>query len=317
MSFEAEIIADSISQQDIRLITYKLRYPRFIHAELMTHRVFSRNASSSRAIPVQRMIEDLRRDPAMPVFWGSNKPGMQAGEELTGDELAFAKAHWQSAMNYAIQHAETLMSFGLHKQIANRILEPWGHINVVVSATDYENFFTLRRHKDAQPEIKYLADLMYEARENSTPRLLLPGQWHLPFITKEDWSAARIRAKQNRITRDEPMYDELVKPLIKVSAARCARTSYLTHDGKQTTVEEDLALHDKLVVAQPLHASPAEHQATPDTKQEEGSCEHIHFTDSCDELDMPCELWNNPHLHGNLRGWIQYRKTLPGEYING
>jgi hypothetical protein len=284
MTIEATIVADSISPDDIRLTTFQLRYPRFIHAELMTHRMFSRNASSSRAIPVKRMIEDLRRDPAMPVYWGSNKPGMQAGEQLDEQAIRRCQEHWLNGRDEAIKTAKCLIADGLHKQIANRILEPWAHINVVVTATDYENFFTLRRHKDAQPELKVLADAMYDAMQASEPKLLQPGEWHLPFVRESDL----------------PNHPEALKA---ISVARCARVSYLTHDGRETTPYEDLQLYDRLVGTQPLHASPAEHQATPDRLykvRSDGS-----------------EVWNNPELHGNFRGWVQLRKQLPGEYVAG
>ena len=291
MTITAQIIADSISPAGIRLTTLQLRYPRFIHSEFLTHRMFSRNASSSRAIPVAKMIEDLRRDPAMPVFWGSNKPGMQAGEELDEETLDECKDAWFEARDWMIQSAEWLMARGLHKQIANRILEPWAHINVVCTATDWENFYALRRHKDAQPEIKALADAMWDAQQASTPRLLQPGQWHLPYITKEDWREAYHGPSQT------PEWNMLKR----VSVARCARVSYLTHDGKTTTVEEDLQLYDRLLGSSPLHASPAEHQATPDEGIQHG------FN----------TMWMKPELHGNLRGWIQFRKTLRNEWVPG
>lgn len=300
MTIAAELIADSISEQRIRVRTFMCRYPRFIHAELMTHRVFSRNASSSRAIPVERMIADLRRDPAMPVYWGANQKGMQAGAELQGFQQEAVRTAWLHGLKEMIAIAEQMVANGLHKQIANRILEPWAHINVVITATDFENFYTLRRHKDAQPEIKVLADAMWEAEQASTPRLLKSGEWHLPFINADDWQDAYLFAKKGRITRDEPAYGEKLDIVRKVSVARCARTSYLTFDGKASTIEEDMALFEKLVVAQPLHASPAEHQCTPDM---------------IDERDS--QIFENPHLHGNLRGWIQYRKILPGEFIPG
>lgn len=318
MTITAQVIADSISPEGIRLTTMQLRYPRFIHAEAKTHRVItidgimyeetidtgfmddpdlSRNASSSRAIPVNRMIEDLRRDPAMPIFWGSNKPGMQAGEELNLAEIDFCKSSWNYAMLDAIRHVEGMVASGLHKQIANRILEPWAHINVVVTATDWENFFTLRRHADAQPEIKALADAMHHAMSQSTPTNLLPGEWHLPYITKDDRKEANFGPSQT--------YGR--ESLKAVSVARCARVSYLTHDGRQTTIDEDLALYDRLLGAQPLHASPAEHQATPD------------ILNTGKELTQfpPEPGWEHPEQHGNFRGWIQLRKTLPGEFIAG
>lgn len=315
MTISAYIVKDSISPTGVRLTTFQLRYPRFIHAELMTHRVFSRNASSSRAIPVAKMIEDLRRDPAMPIYWGSNKPGMQAGDELSDFDQENCKDQWILAMSEMIDRAEKMMDLGLHKQIANRILEPWAHINVVCTATDWENFYTLRRHADAQPEIKMLADLMYEAQQNSDPQPLEPEEWHLPYITKEDWSSAHYLAKQKRITRDEPMYDELVENLKKVSVARCARVSYLTHDGRPTTLDEDLTLYERLVVSQPLHASPAEHQATPDIYVVREDLRKQVEADQGPPING--WSWKNSGLHGNLRGWIQYRKTLPGEFIEG
>jgi thymidylate synthase ThyX len=285
MTISAQVIADSISPAGIRLTTFQLRYPRFIHSELMTHRVFSRNASSSRAIPVERMIADLRRELAQPVFWGSNKPGMQAGAELTGEVLDQVKAWWREGAEAVIPIVEKMVAAGLHKQVANRMLEPWAHINVVVTATDYQNWWALRRHEDAQPEIKVLADAMFEERINSTPRLREPGYWHLPYV----------RA-------DECLLDlELQK---KISVARCARVSYLTHDGRQTTTEEDIQLYDRLVGSHPLHASPAEHQATPDL--ELGGAPQNHS-----------DNWSEPELHGNFRGWIQLRKTLPGEFTPG
>ncbi len=219
MTITAQIIADSISPEGIRLTTMQLRYPRFIHAEFLTHRVFSRNASSSRAIPVAKMIEDLRRDPAMPVYWGSNKPGMQAGEELTGDDLGLVVAEWYDALDCCIHAAEEMVRLGLHKQIANRILEPWAHINGIVTATDWDNFYELRRHADAQPEIKALADAMWDAQQASNPYPLKPGEWHLPYVTKEDLKS---------LTFEYPDKEDLVPIAKMVSVARCARVCSAT-----------------------------------------------------------------------------------------
>ena len=310
MTITATIIADSISLQGKRITTLQLRYPRFIHAEFMTHRDFSRNASSSRAIPVQRMIEDLRRDPAMPVFWGSNKPGMQAGDEITGEDLIRAKDRWMRGMDDAIQNATKLMDRGLHKQIANRILEPWAHINVVVTATEWANFFALRRHADAQPEIKALADAMWQAMQDNEPTSLAEGQWHLPYVNtdgqSDDIDQATDYLTNNGVLRWVPTHEQIIDLLKKVSVARCARVSYLTHDGRQTTVEEDLALYERLLGAQPLHASPAEHQATPDLWQE-----------SVDGWGNDNSNWSSPNLHGNLKGWIQHRKLLANEFVPG
>ena len=286
MTISAKIIADSMSPDGIRLTTMQLRYPRFIHAEFMTHRVFSRNASSSRAIPVSKMIEDLRRDPAMPVYWGANQKGMQARAELTGDDRGLAHAEWFDALDCCIHAAEEMVKLGLHKQIANRILEPWAHINVLVTATEWDNFFELRAHKDAQPEIKALADAMWNAMSNSEPNSLEIGEWHLPFIHWRD-HFSQCHQKNDGL--------DILK---KVSVARCARVSYLTHDGRRTPIEEDLALYERLVGSEPLHASPAEHQATPD--------------EQWNNMGQGFNQWKAPNLHGNFTGWIQNRKLLEG-----
>lgn len=301
MTITAEIIADSISPEGHRLTTMQLRYPRFIHAELMTHRVFSRNASSSRAIPVERLIADMRRNPAMPVFWGSNKPGMQAGDELVGRERRLAEEIWLEGMEEAIKTAEALRTVGLHKQIANRVLEPWAHINVVVTATEWDNFFNLRAHPDAQPEIQDLAYKMLNAMAGSQPNHLQPGEWHLPYVdvNRETFNYERDQALAGS-TPSIPEDRDVLDVLRKVSVARCARVSYLTHDGRKTTIEEDLKLYDRLVGSTPIHASPTEHQATPDQRFPSVN------------VARPGD-WRSPSKHGNFVGWIQNRKLIEAQ----
>lgn len=309
MTISAKMILDSISPDGIRLKTMQLRYPKFIHGEFMTHRDFSRNASSSRAIPVERLIQDVLDDPAMPVSWGKNQKGMQAGEEhdaliYLGDPATYdrdggiptdAASAWLVARNRAVDMARRFAIAGYAKQVVNRIIEPYCHINVVVTATEWDNFYALRRHADADPTMRALADAMWEAEQASEPKLLRPGAWHLPYITTADW----VLLEDGRIT---------VTQLIQISTARCARVSYLTHDGRRTTAQEDLELYKRLVGSAPLHASPAEHQATPDKKlskyhNHRGVPQHKH--------------WAQPKLHGNFVGWIQARKLLPNENIGG
>ena len=157
MTCEVKILADSISPQGKRITTFQLKYWRGIHAELLTHRVFSRNASSSRAIPVAKMIEQVRQDPAMPIHWGANQSGMQAHKELQGEDRRKAMEQWFTAAEMASDIAEEMTKIGLHKQVANRILEPFQYISVVLTATDFDNWFELRDHEDAQPEIRELA----------------------------------------------------------------------------------------------------------------------------------------------------------------
>jgi thymidylate synthase ThyX len=313
MTITATVVADSVSPAGIRLTTLQLRYPRFVHAEFMTHRVFSRNASSSRAIPVERLIEDVLRDPAMPSFWGKNQPGMQAREEhiapviweraetynsgvsedgsemLEGsfDPMSREEA-WTFAMLDAVDGAKALAKAGYHKQIVNRLLEPFSHINVVVSATEWENFFALRCHPDAQPEMRLLAEAMRDARAASAPVPLYPGQWHLPYTGPQD----RLWADNGSVSPHDWRWTQIMRA---ISAARCARVSYLTHDGKQPSVEADLALYDRLAAAVPMHTSPLEHQATPD-EWGVGT-----YGDG---------RWDHGDQHGNFTGWRQHRKMI-------
>ncbi len=274
---EAKIIADSRSESGVRLTTFQLVYPRFIHAEFMTHRVFSRNASSSRAIPVAKMIEQVRTNPAMPVHWGQNQPGMQANAEI--QHVGAAKDQWVRAAKEAADIAEEMTKIGLHKQVANRILEPFQWIHVVVTATEWDNFFVLRAHKDAQPEIQELAVKMKKAMDDSTPRLLRMDEWHLPYVLPSEIAGVKEIISPN-------LRLSCMSELIKVSAARCARVSYLKHDGSAPNLMEDLALYDRLVGSEPIHASPIEHQARP----------------------MPVE--HRDAFFGNFRGWMQYRKQF-------
>src|ERR1700761_6199615 len=162
MAFSARVLLDSRSPSGARLTTFEVRYPRFIHSEMMTHRMFSRNAASSRAIPIKKMIAAVRDEPALPVYWGRNQTGMSAREEIPPEIAELARAQWQSALEDALRHAERLAEkdIDLHKQLVNRLLEPFAWITVIITASDWANFFTQRCHEDAQPEIKRIADMM-------------------------------------------------------------------------------------------------------------------------------------------------------------
>lgn len=301
MTITSRIIEDSVSNEGIRLTTFQLRYPRFIHAELMTHRVFSRNASSSRAIPVKRLIQDIIDDTAMPIHWGKNQKGMQADEEcdamvLNPDPpsyetpLTFTNEQaWLHARDKAIDMARCFDAAGYHKQIVNRLLEPFSHINTLVTSTSYANWYKLRDHKDAQPEIDVLAKSMKKLHNLCVPRLLQPNEWHLPYITAEERKFLPIENQRY------------------VSVARSARVSYLTHDEKKPVLADDMALFTRLVGSEPLHASPTEHQATPDMPYE-----HTTMGEIGGYIDG--EKWRNPDLHGNFTGWIQNRKNMYDEY---
>lgn len=301
MTISAKIILDSFNAvHGIRLTTMELCYPRFIHAEFMTHRVFSRNASSSRAIPVARQIRMIQEDPAMPIHWGKNQPGMQAHEEHdalvsvptdTGGCMDVSPmAAWLTARDMAVQMAQAFSDAGYHKQIVNRILEPFSHIRVLVTATDWNNFFALRNHADAQPEIRELAIQMQTEMCASKPQAIKSGNWHLPYINEADEQAAIEHLQKGRITRDMPRRHEIVEVLCAISAARCARVSYLNHEGKATTLEEDMSLYFRLVQANPPHMSPCEHQA---------------------------QAMENPLYYANFRGWKQFRASIHGNTVHG
>jgi len=239
VAYHAEVLLDSVNPVGQRLTTFVLRFPRFVLPEFNTHRMFSRNASSSRAIPTAKLMQQLREDPVVPVEWGRNQSGMQARELLDADAALAAEAEWLRARDAALAHAEHLRAIGVHKQIVNRVLEPWMWASVIVSSTTYDNFFTLRCHPDAQPEIKRLADLMRMAFAASAPVLRAAGEWHLPYVGDEDAGLPIEERKQ-------------------VSVARCARVSYLTHVGTRDT-EADIRLYQQLLDAG--HWSPFEHVA--------------------------------------------------------
>jgi hypothetical protein len=280
------IVADSItdSTEPTRITTFMLRYWRAFHGELLTHRVFSRCSGSSRAIPTKKIIGEVWHDPAGPSFWGANQPGMQSMEELKGWRLWAAQKLWKAASRCACGFAWALNRVGLHKQYANRGLEPYQYLSVMVTSTEYENFFKLRNHKAAMPEFKNLAADMQRAMLGSTPKLLKDGEWHLPLV-------------------GEPIASGLdTKTNLKISAARHARASYNRHDGTPAPLHEDLNLHERLVGDDPMHASPTEHQ--------------VLFTKTV----MPCRRKHDAQDHmvagtdlqGNLRGngLVQYRKLL-------
>ena len=298
MTITAKVICDSQPKTGTRITTLELEYPRFIHSEFMTHRMFSRNASSSRAIPVAKMIQAVIDNPAMPIHWGKNQSGMQAREQLEDRYQLQAQLLWLAARDSAVEHAKTMMALGAHKQIVNRILEPFTHIRVIVTATNFANFFALRDHEDAQPEIRELAVAMKKAIEESTPQLLGIGEWHLPYLDAEDFKNIYVHLKENNITRHDPAQHQIWMMACAVSAARCARVSYLTHDGERPTLQKDLELYRHLVNANPPHMSPCEHQATPD----------IHDA---------CEGWHRLDLQANFSGWVQFRHLIKGESVPG
>ena len=295
MTIKATIIADSINHNGVRLTTFEFEYPRFIHSEVMTHRMLSKNAASSRAIPIEKMHEAIKNDPGMPIYWGKNQSGMQAKEELTGQPLEVAQQLWNMAKFDALDAAAAMSREGLHKQIANRVTEPFQTMKTIISGTEWANFFWLRDHPDAQPEFQRLAASAKAAMDISEPMLLLPGEWHLPYI--------KVRRPAGIISYYTETGEWSLEDARIISASCCAQVSYRKNDD---TLEKAKMIFDRLVNTSPVHASPVEHQATPIPSL-------IGF-----------EVWPQGITHqrrdrslwsGNFRGWIQFRQLIPNNAI--
>lgn len=289
---KATIIADSVSAHTgQRITTFELEYHRYIHSELMTHRQFSRNAASSRAIPIDKMIEQVHANPAVPTHWGLNQAGMQA-KDVQADRDACEEA-WHTARCAAMFHAYKLQLLGLHKQIVNRVLEPFQMMKTLVTATNFDNFFNLRCHKDAQPEIKMLADKMYQAMQESKPEVLEAGEWHTPYVRHSRNVDGQLIYLITNETELPSIVD--VETAIKISCSCSAQVSYRKND---TSLEKAMAIYDKLVNSEPVHASAFEHCATP-IDIESTSDGITHF----DVNDVP--------YSGNFTNWVQFRQTIP------
>lgn len=347
MAYNCIVRADSISPDNVRLTTLECTYPRFVHSELLTHKMFSRSSASSRAIPVTRrhpesppgMLERVLEDPVVPVWWGKNQSGMQAREELGEPARSLAIKDWLEARDGAVARARSLHALDVHKQIVNRLTEPWMWITVIVTATEWSNWDALRCHPDAEPHLRQIAELMRLTRAASEPRVVDYDEWHLPFV---DQGEAFDMEVQNA---SEP--DPKLVP-VKVSAGRCARVSYLTHDGKREPAA-DVELGSRLRSSG--HMAPLEHPARPMTTWEQEVYRRYEVRDE----GAPMQRWEidvferhqasmrkplaqatslNRHRHligqaqslypekriidcgawcANFCGWIQYRKTIPGE----
>lgn len=240
MTINARVVAKSTSPGCGVITSILVRYPWFIHPEVMTHRVFSRNFMSGRAIPTGKMLADILSDPAMPEQWGANQPGMQADNQLSPTRQWLAKFVWLVAMRCAVIAARLLSAIGAHKQVCNRVVMPFAHIQGIITSTEWENFFALRCHPAADPTMRALAEAMRDAMESSPKaQNLEPGEWHMPLrLTAGNLDAERL-----------------------TSVAGAARVSYGTHDGSKRSVLKDLSLAADLLKSK--HMSPFEHQATP------------------------------------------------------
>lgn len=379
----AKIIADSINPQGQRITSFILTYPRMIHGELMTHRMFSRNSASSRAIPFKKMIEMVEKDPFIPIAWQSKHTGMQGHEYLDGDsEQKLLINKWLEARDLAVQQAKLLDNSNVTKQLCNRLLEPFMWHTVLVTATEFDNFFDLRcpkyqtpvsqsvepqkswkdltevhsnpenlkrleANKDnwifkmqhslsaAEIHIQALAEAMWDAKNESTPKQLNPGEWHIPF--GDTFDENELTKILNRIHPIQPAWlewqiNQINDLKIKIATARCARLSYMTFEGK-IDYEKDIALHDTLLKAH--HASPFEHCAramtdleyysfikgeVPTYKDGDGILNYEYYPYSYGKTNRDGELWlgfigENPN-NGNRFGWCNnFKGFIPYRYL--
>lgn len=312
--FGCKIVLDSVSPDGVRIASVAATYPRFIHAELMTHRDRARNAASSRAIPWKRKRKDnptlyvdncmyqmVMSDPVIPIYLGREQAGMQAGAELEGEDRAAAIDIIMDMRNYCVAGVDKLAALGLHKSICNRYVEPWMWITTLMTATEWKNFFRLRCHPKAERHFSFIANMVKDALRESQPQCLNYGEWHLPYINRDvDIPAIEVAYKQGKFDDINWTMEDILK---RVSAGRCARLSYLTHEGIRD-IMEDVKLCERLISHKDdagvvdddvMHASPLEHPAE-------------------------CVAWNSISGYfrsGPYRGWKQFRKEFPNENVMG
>ncbi len=313
----AKILCDSVTPAGHRLTTFECVYPRIVLAEVNTHRQLTKASASSRAIPVEKMIRRVLEDGYIPIHWGKNQKGMQAEQDLDGDDALKASNRWREARTAMIKVVEELLKIGVHKQITNRLLEPFMWHPTLITATEWSNFFNLRDNKAAHPDFRDLAHGMRELHGKNEPKLLTASDWHLPLIFDEDWEQA--------ILEDPTHPTEVQSRLIKVSVGRCARITHLTHDGKRD-LKEDVGLHDRILA--PGHMAPFEHVARPMTADELDLFKQKKLRwDPVDKrwawvgecyretlnADHGCGCGAYTHFLGNVQGWVQYRKLIPFE----
>ena len=345
---EAKIVCDNIDPRGNRITTMLLTFPRFILAELNTHRMFSKNSASSRAIPFEKILKMVEEDPFIPIAWQKDHSGMQGTEYWTEPyEIGEKIKCWLNARDSAISHATYLNSKGgegITKQLCNRILEPFLWHTVLLTSTEFENFFKQRCPKyeiyagpedtpeyfcsgrswedfmksnnglagdfnteniverlqysksGAEIHMQILAESIWDAMNESTPKLLQNGEFHIPFGDNFDGNEIlKLGCDNNDIISDFIVSNE-----VKISTARCARLSYNTFDG-EINYQKDIELHDKLLNDE--HWSPFEHCARTMSNKEYANFSKTSLSNLDNRvIDIG---WVN-----NFRGFIQYRYML-------
>ncbi len=309
MSYKVEVLADSLSPAGVRLTTLLCVYPRFIHSEMLRHRVFSHSVASSRAIPTEHLIEQVANDPFVPATFNQRVKGMGVGDPMKEGDAQKARAAWRSAAQDAAYHATSLMEIGLDKSRANRLLEPFLWVTDIITATEWSNFFALRDHPAAQPEFQVLARMMREAMIESEPDHLGYDHWHVPLVSLDEVMSGTADG-------EEPIAWDTWK---MVSAGRCARVSFDKH-GESESVPSSVARAEKLMASG--HMSPFEHVARPMRKddvvsdhdhpyimvpQTEAGHVGVSIEHSGSDVDLD-QMWS-----GNFKGWVQMRQEIPDQ----
>ena len=323
----AKVIADSINESGQRLTTFELEFPRLILSECNTHGAIEKNTSSSRAIPVSKMLDHILEQNLKPIYFGSKKSGMQAGNELTGEGLDFVKCVWGSSLESAVEYAEMLDKAGVAKEVTNRITEPYQLIKAVWSATDWDNWFNLRLEKDADPNICMLAYKMYEAMSKSVPVLLKKGEYHLPYVGKydipvvySDLGGYEYETGYNVFYYDKERDHTIehcltLEEAIKYSVASCAQVSYRSEG---MTLEKAEKIWNMLVKSEVVHASPLTHIATPISKEIEIENSDYQTIGFINRIGNP-STWEEGVTHmrrdgtlcsGRFAGFIQQRHLI-------
>lgn len=301
---KAKIVADSISSVNgKRITTFEVEFPRLILAEWNTHRLFSRNAASTRAIPILKQLAIIAESPAMPVFYGKNQSGMVANEEVDDATKEQCKSVIKEMLSAVTEGVTKLNELGLHKQHSGRYLEPWMHVKGVVTSTEWDNFFWLRKHPDSQPEIRLLAEKMWEALKASEPQTLLPGMWHLPYVDTvlENDESGSLSRQIYFCQHEGEMVETCLENALAISSSCCAQVSYRKLDD---SLEKAKSIFEKLIESKPCHASPTEHQATP-MKYTSFSDIENGWEEGVTHMDKQGYYWS-----GNLRSWVQHRQLL-------
>jgi hypothetical protein len=314
-----EVVLHSISEAGKEIITFLVDHPRIVHAEELKHRQFSYSAASSRAIPSAKMAEQLT---GMPVSFGKNQGGMQAGEEhselvqYTDADFGYTVMNavspqraWEVAKENAIRMSNAFADAGYHKQVYNRLTEPFQMIRVLVTATETDNFYWLRNDKAADPTLQEQARCMQEAHKLSTPQVLKAGQYHLPFVesllSSDDSGLQYFYEIESAVGTTDYLS---LEDAIKVSCARCAATSFRNEN---YGLEKSLQVYDRLVNGDKVHAGALEHCATP-MEQPFATYSSLNdgsvWQDGVSHMDKDGFMWS-----GNFKGFIQYRKTIPNE----